>query len=260
MKKPALATQEEVEALTNPFNLREAFAARQQALVADLKVTADFTAHPTTIGDASEADWIGMLCSWLPKRYGVGAILAVDANARQSQQIDVGIFDRQYAPKWFETKGGVHIVPAESVYAVFEVKPEINKGYTEYTGDKIASVRALHRTSGAFRHLGGTSTGQDPARKEILGGILTVRSGWVDMEGKASVRALTSLDLLRRIDVGIALDALSFNISRDDDIAFSEPGLQLIFFAMRLFERLQGIGTALAVNIKDYEASLRDDA
>jgi hypothetical protein len=257
--QPARATPEEREALTKPFNLRAAFQARQHALVEDLKVTASFTAHSTTIGDAHEADWVAMLRSWLPNRYGIGPIFAVDANGRQSQQIDVGIYDQHYAPSWFETpKGGVQFVPAESVYAVFEVKPEINKTYADYSGDKIASVRALHRTNGGFRHLGGVSQDQDLTTKPILGGILTVRSGWVDMEGKAAADALTGLDDLRRIDLGIALDALSFDISQEDHLEFSEPGLQLIFFAMRLFERLQGIGTAVAVEISEYERYLRE--
>lgn len=250
------ATPEEVEALTKPFDLRDAFAARQAALAADLKVPAEFTDHGTTIGDASEADWIAMLRGWLPQRYGVGKITAVDADGRRSQQIDVGIFDQQYAPKWFETSGGVHFVAAESVYAVFEIKQEINKTYADYTGDKIASVRALRRTSGSFRHLGGTASGQNPDDKEILGGILTLRSGWVDMEGKAAAKALSGRGDLRRIDLGIALDSLAFNITRDDDISYSEPGLQLIFFGLRLFERLQGIGTSLAVDIKEYEKRL----
>ena len=140
---------------------------------------------------AHEADWVAMLRSWLPNRYRVGPIFAVDANGRQSQQIDVGIYDQHYAPSWFETpKGGVQFVPAESVYAVFEVKPEINKTYADYSGDKIASVRALHRTNGSFRHLGGVSQDQDLTTKPILGGTLTVRSGWVDMEGKAALMHL----------------------------------------------------------------------
>jgi Domain of unknown function (DUF6602) len=174
--QPPQATPEEIEGLTTAFDLRAGFESRQRALVEDLNVTANFTSHGTTIGDAHEADWVAMLRSWLPNRYGVGPIFAVDANGRQSQQIDVGIYDRHYAPSWFETKRGVQFVPAESVYAVFEVKPEINKTYADYTGDKIASVRALRRTNGSFRHFGGVSEDQDLTTKPILGGILTVRS------------------------------------------------------------------------------------
>ena len=256
--QPARTAQEELQALTKPFDLRAAFQARQSALVENLKVTASFTPHGTTIGDAHEADWVAMLRSWLPNRYGVGPIFAVDALGRQSQQIDVGIYDQHYAPSWFVTTGGVQFVPVESVYAVFEVKPEIDKTYADYSGDKAASVRALHRTNGSFRHLGGVSEDQDLAYKPILGGILSVRSGWVDMEGTAAVKALTRLDGLRGIDLGIALDALSFDISRRGHVEFSESGLQLIFFAMRLFERLQGIGTAVAVKISEYEQGVRE--
>lgn len=255
---PVRGASEEIETLTTVFNLRAAFEARQRALVGDLKVAAEFTSHGTTIGDAHEADWVAMLRSWLPNRYGVGPIFAVDSNGRQSQQIDVAIYDQHYAPSWFQTRGGVQIVPAESVYAVFEVKPEINKAYTNYSGDKIASVRALHRTNGNFRYLGGVSEDQDLTSKPILGGILTVRSGWVDMEGKAPVQVLTELGDLRRVDLGIALDALAFEIRQDGELEFSEPGLQLIFFAMRLFDRLQAIGTALAVKISEYERFVRD--
>jgi len=64
-RQPARATPEEREALTKAFDLRAAFQARQRALVENLKVTASFTPHSTTIGDASEADWVAMLRSWL---------------------------------------------------------------------------------------------------------------------------------------------------------------------------------------------------
>lgn len=248
----------EADALTKRVSLRGAMVARQKALAAQLGVTPAFTSHATTIGDAAEVNWTRMMRNWLPNRYGVGPIFAIDADDRQSQQIDVAIYDQHFAPLWFETEGGAQIVPVESVYAVFEVKPEINKTYTDYTGDKIASVRALRRTNGQFRHLGGTNAHPDLDSKPILGGILSVRSGWTDMEGKAAVNALTGLDDLRRLDLGIALDALSFDINRGGNVEFSDPDLQLIFFAMRLFYRLQGIGTALAVDIAEYERRLKE--
>ena len=49
------------EALTNEFDLRRAFIAKQNALIAALNVTVGFTPHGTTIGDASEANWVAML-------------------------------------------------------------------------------------------------------------------------------------------------------------------------------------------------------
>lgn len=242
--------------LTRAFNLRGAFLAKQEALSATLKVTAEFTAHGTTIGDASEVDWTAMLSSFLPARYGVGPIFAVDSRGQQSHQIDVAVYDRQYAPLWFETPAGVRVVPVESVYAAFEVKPKIDKGLAEYAGDKIASVRALHRTSAPIRYVEGVYPVQDPASKPILGGLLALRSGWKELDGKAAVAALTGLDGARRLDLGIALDALAFDVMPDGGIVYSEPGTQLISFVLHLFQRLQALGTALAIEIDKYEAHI----
>lgn len=241
--------------LTRPFDLQEAFLAKQNALLTALKVTAAFTPHGTTIGDASEVNWTAMLGSFLPARYGVGPVFAVDSRGRQSHQIDLAVYDRQYAPLWFETPAGVLFVPVESIYAAFEVKPEINKGLAAYAGEKIASVRALHRTSAPIRYVEGVYKPQDPKDKPILGGLLAVRSGWTHLDGKAAVKALTDLTGDNRIDLGLALDALAFDIGQDG-IDFSEPGTQLIYFVMRLFERLQGLGTALAIEIDKYEAHI----
>lgn len=252
----AEATAAEGGELTRPFDLQAAFLAKQNALLTALRVTAAFTPHGTTIGDASEVNWTAMLRSFLPARYGVGPVFAVDSRGRQSHQIDVAVYDRQYAPLWFETPAGVLFVPVESIYAAFEVKPKINKNLAGYAGEKIASVRALHRTSGPIRHAGGVYEPQDPKEKPILGGLLAVCSGWTDLTGKAAVKALTGLTGDNRIDLGLALDALAFDISDDGDIAFSERGTQLIYFVMRLFERLQGLGTALAVEIDKYEAHI----
>ena len=44
-----------------------------------------------------------------------------------SEQIDVVVFDRQYSPFIFNYEGQT-IIPAESVYAVFEAKQTVNAG------------------------------------------------------------------------------------------------------------------------------------
>lgn len=254
MTEPAEAPDD--DGLTKPFDLRGAFLAKQNALRAALQITVDFTPHGTTIGDASEANWTAMLDGFLPSRYGVGPVFAVDSRGRQSQQIDVAVYDRQYAPLWFRTPAGVLFVPVESIYAAFEVKPEINRTLADYASDKIASVRALHRTSARIRHAGGYYDPQDPADKPILGGILAVRSGWTDLTGRAAVAALSERADSHRIDIGIALDALSFSIDFEGAVDYSEPGTQLIYFVMRLFDRLRDLGTALPIEVEKYEAHI----
>lgn len=72
--------------------------------------------------------------------------IVIDSDGNTSDQIDVVIYDNWYTPFIF-TQNGFHYIPAEGVYAVFEVKPNISKEYIKYAGNKIASVRQLKRTS-----------------------------------------------------------------------------------------------------------------
>jgi hypothetical protein len=239
-----------------PFNLSKAFLRRQEVLAAELGVTASFTEHPTTIGDASEANWVDMLRSVLPNRYGVGPIFAVDHLGHISQQVDIAVYDQQYAPLFFTSKTGVRIVPAESIYAVFEVKPEINKSLTDYSGGKIASVRRLARTSGDIHHINGVTAGPHPDTKPILGGILAARWGWATRDSDAAPRAIRNLADFDRVDLGLALDTVAFDHRPDGDIRYSPVGTQLIFFALHLFRRLQPLATALAPDLDEYERFL----
>lgn len=102
--------------------------------------------HPGSKGDASEEVWLELLQTYLPKRYEAAKAHVVDSKGQFSEQIDVVVFDRQYSPFIFTFKGQ-KIIPAESVYAVFEAKQTINVGLVNYAQDKVASVRRLHRTS-----------------------------------------------------------------------------------------------------------------
>jgi hypothetical protein len=76
-------------------------------------------AHPGTKGDASEKVWLQLLQNYLPHRYEAASAHVVDSLGVFSDQIDVVIFDRQYSPFIFKYEGQT-IIPAESVYAVFE--------------------------------------------------------------------------------------------------------------------------------------------
>jgi hypothetical protein len=245
-------------------DLAAAFAQRQRALTSELGLPLDLTTHPTALGDAAEANWRGMLKSILPGRYEVGPIFAMDSNGQQSDQIDIAIYDRQYAPLWF-TIGSNRIVPIESVYAVLEVKPEINARNLQYAADKVASVRELERKSGRIVDIYGTQEGVDLETRPIIGGLLALRSGWKD--GLSSGRATTQLlkhSGAHHLDLGLALTDGAFdhvsssaNLEMVDvGLTYSPTGAQLIFFTMRLFRRLQSIGTAPAVDLAAYDRLL----
>ncbi|MBT2588489.1 DUF6602 domain-containing protein [Arthrobacter sp. ISL-95] len=139
--------------MSTSFDLKQAFAAKQKHMLSGLGLMPTFTSHPTAKGDATEEHWIRMLSDFLPRRYGVGSVFAIDSYGKQSQQIDVAVYDRQYSPLFFQ-QGELTFVPVESIYAIFEAKPELSKDYVDYAREKIGSVRKLHRTSVGIRHAG----------------------------------------------------------------------------------------------------------
>jgi len=150
-----------------------------------------------------------MLEEFLPRRYGVAQAFVVDSEGHQSEQIDVVIHDRHFSPLLFEV-GNACFIPAESVYAAFEVKQQLDKGNVDYAADKIATVRALHRTTAPVPHAGGMYDPITPRR--IIGGVLTRRSEWDPPFGKpfgACLRDLGARDgerMLWGLDIGCAVE------------------------------------------------------
>ena len=238
--------------MTNENRLRDAFLVKQRHLLAALEIVPEFTSHGTTLGDDSEANWVRALREFLPARYGVAKGHVMDSRGATSDQIDVLVYDAQYTPLLARTSSGDLFIPAEAIYAVFEVKQEMNKRFMDYAGTKIASVRKLHRTSVPIAHAGGTYAPKPPTA--ILGGLLTTRNGWADLEGEAAVNAVLSLTGDRTVNIGCALRSLSFNRPDDpaENIEYSESDTTLLFFLFRLFNRLQALGTVAAVDIGAY--------
>ena len=109
------------------WSLSQLLAGLHDDIEQRLTIARKSLAHPPTKGDASENVWLQLLQTYLPARYQSATAHVVDSKGVFSDQIDVVIFDRQYSPFIFKFEGQM-IVPAESVYAVFEAKQTINAG------------------------------------------------------------------------------------------------------------------------------------
>ena len=112
------------------IELKDLFYNLQNQMISRLSTNRKSIAHPAAKGDASELNWIQWLKDYLPKRYCVDKAFLIDCNNNLSDQIDVVIYDQQYTPFAFKQDSVIYI-PAESVYAIFEVKQELNKEYIE---------------------------------------------------------------------------------------------------------------------------------
>lgn len=254
------------------FDIRQALRDKQDALLKSHEALRGMTRHGTTLGDNDEKHWRSILQGFLPERYEVGPVHAVDHLGNESQQIDVAVYDRNFSPLWFGEKGDYGIVPVEAIYAVFEVKPVLNKTYLEYARNKVASVRNLTRTSVPIAHAGGTFKAVNLADRPIIGGVLAAKSDWATPEStqKAILENLPPLGQPDSLNIGIALDTLSFDFTlkpeagepvqtlNDATIDFHTND-QLIRFAARLFRLLQSIGSVPAIDMAAYERALDQD-
>ena len=274
------------------IELKSLFASMQQQMAAQLSTNRDNIIHSTSKGDALENAWIEWLKKYLPNRYSVDKAIVIDYEGTISQQMDIVIYDNWFTPFIF-TQNGFHYIPAEGVYAVFEVKPDIsdfseNKHNIAYAGEKIESVRVLKREAASFIN-GGIKNSARPLTK-ILGGILTSTKSGERNNNNTLIKHFKLQTNLKSIDIGCIADYGSFYIDYKNphktnergqdttgeiaesgiepylkyyrnreynDSRFSSPENSFVTFFMQLTRHLQqSIGTVPAINMNKYLESI----
>lgn len=216
----------------------------------DLRRARKALAHPTEKGDASESVWIDVFNKHLPRRYEARKARAVDSTGAFSEQIDVLIHDRQYSPLVFTFKG-TFVVPAESVYAVFEAKQDMTAKHVAYAQHKAATMRKLHRTSVPVHTVDGLKPAKEPG--PILAGLLTLSCTWTPPFGDTMQKHLRNDLSDGRLDLGCVADAGLFSFDIGSQVhqlcAASRPATRFVF---ELIARLQELATVPALDIRAY--------
>lgn len=232
--------------------LSEVFEGLQKEMFQRMKTARETVEHAPSMGDEGEEEWIELFQHFLPKRYQADKAFVLDCNGRISEQMDVVIFDRQYSPFLAKYKKA-HYIPAESVYAIFEVKQDLTAGHIGYAGGKAASVRALHRTTMAIQHAGGTFKPRE--HFDILAGLLCHSSKWNPTFGKPFLKALNALDSNQRLNCGCCLENGSYFVDWTTGLPVAkESGKEtsLVSFVLGLISALQGLGTVPALDLNAY--------
>jgi hypothetical protein len=206
-------------------------------------------AHPGSKGSASENVWLELLQTYLPHRYQAASAHVVDSQGDFSDQIDVVVFDRQYSPFIYRHQGQT-IVPAESVYAIFEAKQSINAGEVGYAQKKVGSVRRLHRTSLPIPSAGGLL----PAKplQHIIGGLLTFESDWNPPLGEPLLKVLSGAEPEGRLDMGCVAAHGMFVCSADGCHTITPRGKAATAFLFELIARLQSSATVPMIDVRAY--------
>lgn len=235
------------------FNITDAFADKQTQLRQILEAGRRNAPHPVAAGDGTELSWKEMLDEFLPSRYSVSKGFVVDSNNRCSKQIDIIIYDRNFSPLLWNWGGHLYI-PAESVYAVFEVKQDHDATNFTAAAEKAASVRELQRTDASFGWIGGVTKKKESFT--ILAGLLTGGSSWKPPFDDPFYEALGKTSGNSQLDLGCALANGSWDLENHNDVrsAFISPAdTALMTFCMHLLYRLQKMGSVGGINYQIYE-------
>lgn len=230
--------------------LKEIFANLNEDINTRLRIARRSLEHPSTKGDASENVWLDIFSEYLPKRYKVAKAQVVDSKGEFSDQIDVVIYDAQYSPPIFLYEGQT-VVPAESVYAIFEVKQTLNTKHVKYARQKVASVRNLYRTSMPIPHAGGTYPEKQPT--PVCGGLLALDSDWNPPLGEPLREKLGNGAGCDRLDLGCAAAYGYFKFDKKrKKYEMYEGGKPVTAFLFTLISQLQSMGTVPMIDMQAY--------
>lgn len=232
---------------TPPPNLQGIFSGVQEQFVAALQGGRGAFGHPGIKGEVSEQEWIKLLSTHLPERYQVDKALVIDSDGNISQQIDLVIYDRHFTPVLYQ-QNGARLIPAESIYAVFEVKQDLSSEHVAYASDKIASVRTLKRTSAPIHHAGGTYPPR--ALPRILGGLLTYESSFSPALSLAATNAIKASTGQGTIDLLCVADTAA--LEWDGTTLAIYERYPIATFYLLLVHMLQKVGSVPAIDYGDY--------
>lgn len=250
-------------------------------MIDSLDVNRSMISHPGCIGDATEQHWIRFLKQYLPDRYKIDKAIVIDSQGNVSDQMDIVVYDGLYTPFIFNQDGFLYI-PAESVYAVFEVKQDI-RGNIEYAAKKVESVRKLQRTSIDMVASGRTQKAR--LLTKIIGGILTTTNTYKQQD--TIKRKLKALKGYQTLDLGCCCDYGSFYVDYEEDmlempafsneieanrtcieqiyksrkvkeINFSDKNVSLFTFFLQLVSYLKSVGTVAAIDMNAYLRAIHE--
>jgi len=264
----------EIIKMERKVDLKELFADLQAEMERKLYTIRTHSTHCGTMGDASEVSWINFLRAYLPKRYKIDKAIVIDSEGNTSKQIDIVIYDAVFTPFIFNQDGSMY-VPAEGVYAVFEVKQDAY-GYIDTAGDKVESVRTLKRTTTDMVNGGKPNPARDLTK--IIGGLLSTTCTYKEDTFKKNVKDLKGLQTL---DLGCCLNSFAFRGQYDgeqtirgknqeavdyyynnricSDVVLSRKDSSLFTFFLQLNYYLKEIGSVPAIDVNAYLAAIGEN-
>ena len=231
--------------------LRERFIDVEKEFLAGLKKRQREITHDGTLGDATEDAWINLLREYLPTRYKVEKAFAVDHLGNTTEQLDCLIFDAHFTPALFG-KEKYRYVPAEAVYATFEIKQDVTADHLRAAAQKAESLRILQRTSVPLPY--GKHLNEAKVPFPIICGLLAMNAPWTDGLGKAFMTNFSVLEEDKTLDLVLTAESgFCDRLVADHEPAVVSGSGALIRGLFRLLSALRSRASVTAVDWEKYE-------
>lgn len=232
--------------------LRGRFIDVEAAFIEQLKRELRANTHDGTLGDAVEDAWIDLFQRYLPTRYRVAKAFAVDHLGNTTDQLDSLIYDAHFTPALFGKDKHLY-VPAEAVYATFEVKQTVDAELLNKAAGKAASLRILQRTSAPLESSHGLNAPKPLF--PIIGGILAMNASWKNGLGKTFIDQFNSHSGNEHLDFVLTAESGFCDHLNDKQTPeiITGPG-SLIRGLFRLLKALRAKASVTAVEWEKYEA------
>jgi hypothetical protein len=237
--------------------LRSALISVEEQFKVELRTIAQNVTHDGTLGDGVEDAWIRLLRKYLPERYCVDKAFAIDHEGHTTDQLDCVIYDSHFTPSLFG-KDRHRYVPAEAVYATFEVKPSVNAQHLKAAATKAASVRKLLRTSAPIPWANGVNPPKKPF--QIIGGLLAMKASWADGLGKTFKKQLVAWKADEELDLVLTASSGFSDRFATDHLTTAKGDGTLIQGLFRLLAALRDRATVTAIDWQRYESVLATES
>lgn len=245
--------QQHRPAKTGPEFLRQALVDVEREFLGNLERKRRAITHDTTLGDAVEEAWITLLRTYLPARYCVAKAFAIDHQGKATDQLDCLIYDAHFTPALFGQDRHLY-VPAEAVYATFEIKQFVTAAHLAAAAKKAKSVRALARTSAPIPWANGVNPPRRPF--PIVAGLLAMRTKWRDGLGSRFLQQVEQWSSTEELDLVLTADAGFYDrFSKGSPRVVTGEG-SLVRGLFRLLYALREKATVTAIEWDRYEAVL----
>ena len=159
--------------------LRDKFRAMSKGLRSSFEAHVAGGRHTYEKGLRNEEVLIKFLAGLLPPKYGVSRGEVVDSKGGVARQADVVIYDAHHAPL-LQAGETSQVFPAESVYAVIELKPSLNRTTLAEAVEMVRSAKALDRSAVVTTHGGHRLFGGPQPNPPLFGAIFALKSSHIE--------------------------------------------------------------------------------